>query len=266
MPRLEEDRSREPLVIVEEEGDVARLRLNRPSRTNALVPELLEEFIAGVRQACAERPRCLVLSATGRAFSTGGDIAGFLERAGNLEALLAYSGRLVGLLNDAILELLAFPNPVVAVVSGPVTGGSLGFLLAADLVLMSEDAFLQPYYVDMGFAPDGGWTAMLPERIGARRALEIQLLNQRIDAQQAAALGLASSVVPAGELEAKLQEHLAVLRKKERESLRAARALIWDESRRMEVERRLSAEKSSFLKLVARHEVIERMRAFMEQR
>jgi 2-(1,2-epoxy-1,2-dihydrophenyl)acetyl-CoA isomerase len=80
------------------------------------------------------------------------------------------------------------------VVNGPVTGGSARLVLAADIVLMGKSAFIQPYYSEIGFAPVGGWTAMLPKRIGPARAIEIQALNMRIDADTALLLGLASRI------------------------------------------------------------------------
>jgi hypothetical protein len=100
-----------------------------------------------------------------------------------------YADHVVGGLNRAILRLAALPCPVIAQVQGALTGGALGLVLAADLVAMDRAAFIQPYYVRVGFAPDGGWTAMLPARIGARRARAIQLLNTRLSALRRAALG-----------------------------------------------------------------------------
>lgn len=253
-------------VLLERQDDSVRLWLNRPQRSNALIPDLLEAFREKMALAAAENPRALVVSAKGRAFSTGGDIAGFLDHAESLDALRAYSDRLVGLLNTVTLDLLAFPAPVLCTVQGAVTGGSAAFLLASDIVLMSEDAFLQPYYVDVGFAPDGGWTAMLPERIGVARALEIQLRNRRVFANELKSLGVAAETVPAGSLEEALALELEGLGAKEAESLRATRELVRDAARQREIAVRLDAEKARFLELVARPETAERMKRFSGRR
>ncbi|MFX5937574.1 enoyl-CoA hydratase/isomerase family protein, partial [Acinetobacter baumannii] len=81
-----------------------------------------------------------------------------------------YAAALIGALTAVILRLLDLPCPLITALAGPVTGGSCGLVFTADLVVMGPRAFIQPYYVDVGFAPDGGWTALLPERIGPARA------------------------------------------------------------------------------------------------
>lgn len=238
------------------------LWLDRPERHNALVPELVLELRAAIADAAEREPVALVLSGRGLSFSTGGDIAGFLAHSGSREALSGYARTLVGALHEAILELLAFPAPVLAAVNGPVTGGSTGLVLAADLVAMAEHSFLQPYYSEVGFGPDGGWTALLPERIGAAKALEIQYLNARLNAYEAAKLGLASKVCPLQDLEAAVEAWITRLRKGSALTHQAARLNIWDESRRDGVRLRLDQEKARFLELITRPATLEGMKEF----
>ena len=178
-------------VLLTHEDGVAVLTLERPERCNALSDDLLADLNAALERL--ETPRAVVLRASGRHFSTGGDVARFAQAVAAGDGR-AYAQAVVGGLNRAILQLAALPCPVLAQVQGALTGGALGLMLAADLVAMERSAFVQPFYSVVGFAPDGGWTAMLPARIGAHRAREIQLLNQRITADQALAMGLAQSV------------------------------------------------------------------------
>jgi 2-(1,2-epoxy-1,2-dihydrophenyl)acetyl-CoA isomerase len=183
-----------PLVLVERVGPVATLTLNRPARHNSLVPELLEALLDALTGLAADPElRAVVLQANGRSFSTGGDLRGFHEREGDLEA---YAETIVGLLNRVILALLALPAPVVSGVQGAVTGGSLGLVLASDIVLVGPEASFTPYYGVVGFSPDGGWTALLPAVIGPRRAAEALLLNRTILAEEAVMWGLANRIVP----------------------------------------------------------------------
>ncbi len=179
------------LVRVEDDGPVRTLVLDRPERHNALVPDLVEHLRDAVATT-ADDPavRVVVLAAAGRSFSTGGDVAAFAARHG--DDRVAYAKRLVGGLNEAILALLGLPQPSIAAVHGPVTGGSLGLVLATDLLVMGPRAWTAPYYVDVGFSPDGGWTALLPQRIGRARAAAVQLANERVDADTALAWGLAT--------------------------------------------------------------------------
>lgn len=186
------------LVLAERVGSIAILTLNRAGRHNSLVPELLEDLLAALEAIVDDR--CLhavVLQAKGQSFSTGGDVAGFYQ---HLEKPQDYASRIVGLLNQAILALVALPVPVVAAVQGIVTGGSLGLVLGCDVVLVVPGASFTPYYSVIGFSPDGGWTAMLPAIIGPKRASEVLLRNLTITAEQAVAWGLASRVVPAKQI------------------------------------------------------------------
>ncbi|MFN3483624.1 enoyl-CoA hydratase/isomerase family protein [Rhabdaerophilum calidifontis] len=254
--------SAEPLVLLERADDVARLTLNRPGRHNSLVPPLIEAMEARLADLAAAPPRVLVLTGAGRSFSTGGDLRGFLETPRH--ARRAYAEQLVGGLHRVILALARLPMPVVARVQGPVTGGSLGLVLSADLVVMVETAFIAPYYVEVGFAPDGGWTALLPERVGAARALAIQLLNRRIDAAEARALGLAHESVPAGGIDAAVEALVTALLAKSAGSLAATKALIWPERRLAALRDRLDAELAGFLARIDTPETEARIRSFLE--
>lgn len=204
---------------------VARLTLNRPERHNSLVPALLDSFNADLDRIAGDRQlRAMVLQAGGRSFSTGGDVGGFY--AVSRGERRAYAEGLVGSLNRAILALLRLPIPVIGRIHGPLTGGSLGLLLACDLAAITPQAFIQPYYTQVGFSPDGGWTAMLPARIGAQRAREIQLLNHRISAQEAVQLGLVSTCVETDMLDATIENWLTQLRVMQPRSVARTKALL----------------------------------------
>jgi 2-(1,2-epoxy-1,2-dihydrophenyl)acetyl-CoA isomerase len=204
---------------------VARLTLNRPERHNSLVPALLDSLNADLDRIAGNREiRAVVLQASGRSFSTGGDVAGF--HAVPRGQRRAYAEGLVGSLNRAILALLRLPVPVIGRIHGAVTGGSLGLLLACDLAAMTPQAFIQPYYAQVGFSPDGGWTAMLPARIGAPRAREIQLLNQRVPAQEALQLGLVTACVEVEALDATIEGWLEKLKTMQPASIASTKALL----------------------------------------
>ncbi len=204
---------------------VARLTLNRPERHNSLVPALLDSLNTDLERIARDRNiRAVILQAAGRSFSTGGDVAGFYAVPRGQRR--AYAEGLVGSLNRAILALLRLPVPVIGRIHGPLTGGSLGLLLACDLAAITPQAFIQPYYTQVGFSPDGGWTAMLPGRIGAQRAREIQLLNQRISAQEALRLGLVTACIEADALDATIEGWLEKLQSMLPGSLASTKALL----------------------------------------
>lgn len=238
---------------------VARLTLNRPERHNSLVPALLDSLNADLERIAADRSiRAVVLQATGRSFSTGGDVAGF--HAAPRGQRRAYAEGLVGSLNHAILALLRLPVPVIGRIHGPLTGGSLGLLLACDLAAMTPQAFIQPYYTQVGFSPDGGWTAMLPARIGVQRAREIQLLNQRVSAQEALQLGLAAACVEAEALDATIEGWLEKLKTMQPGSIASTKALLVDD-----YAAGLEAELRNFLTLIDGEEAEAGMTRFLNR-
>jgi 2-(1,2-epoxy-1,2-dihydrophenyl)acetyl-CoA isomerase len=180
------------LVESQVEPPLGTVVLNRPQRHNALIPELLSELAERTLEvAAAPGVAAIVLAANGRSFSTGGDLAGF---AAHRDHLAAYASHLVGLLNQAMLTLMRVDQPVVAAVHGLVTGGSLGLVLAADLVVAAPAASFTPWYSIVGFAPDGGWSALLPGRIGPARASSVLFNNTTISAEQALEWGLVHQI------------------------------------------------------------------------
>ena len=254
------------LVRTHWQDRVATVVLDRPERHNALTPALLDDLRAVLREVAEGDARAVVLTGAGRSFSTGGDVAGFAAAADDPAALRDYARQTVGALHAAILALLSLPMPVIAQVNGPVTGGSVGLVLAADLVAMADDGFLQPFYSEVGFSPDGGWTALLPDRVGAAKALEIQVLNRRIGAVEALSLGLATTIAPRDGLDGVVAGWLEALAAKSQGSLRATRGLVWDAARRTRVAERLAAEERSFLELIASAETAARMTSFLNRR
>jgi len=250
------------LVQSDRVGTVAILTLNRPERHNSLVPELLEELLAHLAQLEADPGiRAVILQANGRSFSTGGDLTGF---AAHLDALEAYARQIVGLLNQAILALLQLPAPVIAAVHGIVTGGSLGLVLACDLVLVTPEVTFTPYYSVVGFSPDGGWTAMLPTIIGPKRAAAVLMQNQGISADQALAWGLANQIVPGDSIQAEaLRVAQDIAAKKPGSIQRTKRLLLGNQG---DLARRLEEERLRFVQQIVTPEAREGIAAFLDRR
>lgn len=178
---------------------VATITLNRPRVMNALEGAMIRRL----REACDEverdaTVRAVVMRGAGPAFLAGGDVSFFhanLTRAPDIIRELA------GELHRAILALRRAPKPVLASVHGAVAGAGVSLMAAADLAIAAADTTFTLAYSRIGASPDGGATYFLPRLVGTRRALELMLLSERIDAQAAAALGLVNRVVPAADLE-----------------------------------------------------------------
>lgn len=244
-------------VLTQIDGPVATVTLNRPERHNSLVPAVLRELGDAIT-ACEAEPgaRILVLRAAGRSFSTGGDLRGFRDHA---QDLAHYAHELVGLLNDTIVRLYDCRLPVLTVVNGQVTGGALGFVLASDIVLVTDRAAFTPYYVEAGFSPDGGWTAILPDLIGRTRAATVQLLNQTITAEQALDWGLATAYSESAGLERAAAELGEQLLGKKAGSVSCTRRLL----RPADLESRLERERERFVEQIVTEEAMAGMTAWL---
>lgn len=241
----------EPLVKLNLKGPVAVLSLNRPERHNALVPELLQSFIAALSDDRCRDAAAVVLRAEGRSFSTGGDLLGFQQHRATIHD---YAYEMVGMLNQVILALYTHPVPVVCAVQGQVTGGSLGFLLASDRVVMHRNASITPWYAEVGFSPDGGWTAMLPGIIGRQQSLHWLVTNASYDAASCQALGLVQEVVE-NDCDAVALSWARDVANMKPGSISSSRRLLSNEFN--EIRRKLEIEREEFVKQVqlpeARH-------------
>ena len=247
------------LVLVHRNGPVTVLTLNRPDRHNSLIPELLDDLLTRLGDVGDDpQTRAVVLAAAGRSFSTGGDVRAFFEAG---DDVVAYARRIVGMLNETILAMIDLPKPIVTAVHGMVTGGSLGLVLASDVVLVTDDASFTPWYNVVGYSPDGGWTAMLPEAIGRARASDAILRNRTITASQAVEWGLASAVGPGIDIG---QEAIAVateIAEKVPGSIRSAKARLW--SGRDRFAAALEDERRRFVEQIATVEAREGMIRFL---
>jgi 2-(1,2-epoxy-1,2-dihydrophenyl)acetyl-CoA isomerase len=221
---------------------IFRIVLNGP-RANALEPGLLTELLRALDDLAASGARRAILSG-GRNFSTGGDVARFLDAAERGEAE-DYADRVVPLLQDCVARIVAMPALVAVAARGAITGGAAGLLFASDIAVLSPDAFVQPYYATVGFAADGGWTALLPGRIGLGAAQDWLHADRRKTAEELSALRLASEVHPEPE-----ERAAGLLSALNIDSALAAKRLLWDDPRQRALHARLDAETAAFRALI----------------
>jgi enoyl-CoA hydratase/carnithine racemase len=191
---------------VRERGEAAHVVLNRPERRNALSLELMEELTAALR-AVGERPevRAVVLEGAGPAFSAGHDLS---EMVGPRE------GEFYDLLFERCTTLMEtihqVPQPVIAKVHGMATAAGCQLVASCDLAVASEEARFATPGVKIGLFCS---TPMVPvsRAVGAKRALELLLTGDPIDARTAADWGLVNRVVPAEELDSAVDDLVAAI-------------------------------------------------------
>ncbi|MBM3490683.1 MAG: enoyl-CoA hydratase [Alphaproteobacteria bacterium] len=191
-------------VLLDVADSIATLTLNRPAALNALNQEMRAALIARLAEVEADdRVRCVILRGAGEHFMSGGDIKSFYAERDN-DRLAKRRRFLEGInaLHPMIFGIRRMAKPVIAEVRGYAAGFGVSLAIACDLTIAAADAKFTLAYVRIGASPDGGASYFLPRLVGLKKALEIALLGDDIDAGTAAAHGMVNYVVPGAELPA----------------------------------------------------------------
>ena len=182
------------------ESSVAVITLNRPAALNALTTEMGREFMSAIGEALERGARAIVLTGAGRAFCAGGDLREMRKVAEKEGRIEAFFDEPLGLLNECILLLQQVPLPVIAAVNGAASGGGCNLALACDIVIAAESARFNQAFVKVGLSPDCGGTYVLPRLVGLKRAAELMMTGDVVDARSAAEMGMINRAVADGEL------------------------------------------------------------------
>ena len=181
-------------ILVEREGPVATITVNRPKSLNALNSATLRELTQALRDT-VDSCRALILTGSGdRAFVAGADIA-------EMAPMTPWSAREFSELGHVLTALLEdIPVATIAAVNGYALGGGLELAVACDMIYASENAKLGFPEVTLGITPGFGGTQRLVRLVGKLRAKEIIFTGEMIDAKQASQIGLLNAVLPREEL------------------------------------------------------------------
>lgn len=213
-------------VLLDIDGGIARLRLNRPEASNGVDADSLKALHSAILLCHADpQVRVVVLTGEGRNFCAGGDVKTFASKG---EALPDYLREATAWLQLATSALIQLKAPVIVAVQGFAAGGAgFGFVCAADLVIAAESSKFFSGAVRVGMAPDGGTTVTLTQIVGLRKAMELLLLNPTLTAADALSLGIVNRVVPDDELIARTQEIAQTLASQPPLALAATKRLVW---------------------------------------
>lgn len=180
-------------ILIEFEGRICTLTLNRPQVLNALNHKVFTELLAAIEMIAqkGEEVGCVILCGSGKAFSAGHDLndisSGEEVQHADFEA--------------SVLEALAsLPQPVIAQVHGYCFTGALELALAADLIFIDSETRLADTHSKWGLSPIWGMTQRLPRRVGAARAKDMMFSSRLVAADEALQIGLVDRVVAAGSL------------------------------------------------------------------
>ena len=196
-------------VATERRGRVLWIRLCRPEARNALSQPEVDGLAAAIEASGADpQARAVVITGTGDAFSSGGDL-----RA--MRALDPDDMRRLVTDGQALMRAIeTLERPVIAAINGWALGGGLELALACDVRIASQEAVLGLPELGLGTIPGWGGTHRLAVAVGGGRAAHLLLTGERVGAEEAFALGLVTALHPAAELEAaaqRLGERLAEL-------------------------------------------------------
>jgi enoyl-CoA hydratase/carnithine racemase len=246
------------LISVSQAGKVLRLRMNRPDKKNALNRVMYLTLAEEIERADRDPDiRVITLSGTGDAFSSGNDVADFLD------------GRPMDADNPAVRFLFAISQarkPLLAGVNGLAVGIGVTMLLHCDLVYATEEATFQLPFVNLALVPEAASSLLLPRLIGHHRAAELLFLGNKFNAQVAREMGLVNAIHTKGSLAGAIEGIATALAAKPPASLQLTKELMKGEAFKDAVLGRIKEETACVNRQLRSDEAREAMEAFLQKR
>jgi 2-(1,2-epoxy-1,2-dihydrophenyl)acetyl-CoA isomerase len=193
-------------ILLEKEGGVTTLTLNRPDRLNSFTTQMYRELSNVMNQIkMDDEIKVIILTGAGRGFCAGSDVsdrlASRVEKTGeeNRFETLQPVGAIA-------LDIAGLDKPMIGAINGVAVGAGLSLALLCDIRFASETARFGAVWINMGLIPDVGATYFLPRIVGMEKALNLMLSGEVINAEEAFRIGLVSRVVPHEQLMATAKE------------------------------------------------------------
>jgi len=245
-------------ILLDRDGPVGVVTLNRPKVLNALSPALIAEVTDALSHLEDEGEiRAAVLTGGPRVFAAGADIGDMAERSPVDQLLRDQTGRWS--------RVASFSKPLIAAVNGYALGGGCELALMCDMIVAGDSARFGQPEINLGIIPGAGGTQRWPRTVGKYVAMEVNLIGGQVSAQRAYQLGLVNRVVPA---EVTLRVAVDIARQlatKPPLALRLAKESV-NKSLETPLSEGLSNERKNFYFLFATEDQKEGMRAFLEKR
>ena len=189
-------------IILQKDGPVATITLNRPEKLNAYSETMVHEILAALGEVRDDHSiRAVILTGAGRGFCSGGDISRDFQypsrfRGHRMESMLEMRENM----HQLVLFLRRFDKPTIAAINGPAVAGGLTLALCCDFRIAAESARLGDTSLRFALIPDEGGAYLFPRFMGYENALRMSLFSEVYPAQKARELGLVTEVVPDAEL------------------------------------------------------------------
>lgn len=248
----------ESLILVEQDGPVAIIRLNRPKVLNALNPALMKELAETMERLDKDSSVIVfLLAGSEKAWAAGADIGDMAEQS----AISMYE-------RDQFAtweRIKRIKKPIVAAVSGWALGGGCELMMLCDVVVCSETAQIGQPEINIGVMPGAGGTQRLTRAVGKHLAMDVILTGRFLTAKEALAHGLVSRVVPKEHWYSEALRIAHEMAKKGPIALRLAKEGVL-KAFEMPLSEGLEYERKLFYTLFATEDQKEGMRAFVEKR
>jgi len=257
-------------VLVENLGDgVTQITLNRPARLNAMNAELIAGLHDALDTLVDDRGcRVIVLTGAGRGFCAGLDLSEgasppSARGLGRVQAGMTVQKSIAAL----VPKMRAMPQPIVAAVNGPASGGGLALALASDIRVAATSARFNVAFVRIGLSGcDIGVSWMLPRLIGASRAFELLLTGRFVDAAEAERIGLVARVVDDGAAVESARETAALIVANSPWGVRMTKEVMWSQLEIGSLQAGIDLENRTQILSSFTGDMAEAMQAFLEKR
>jgi enoyl-CoA hydratase/carnithine racemase len=207
-------------VIVVDEGNIRRARMNRLDKKNAITDEMYDKLAVALEGAAHSKAiRCVVITGGKDVFSAGSDLNDFLHAAQHMEGLRPAVGRF-------LRGLVHTETPVVAGVQGVAIGIGMTMLMHFDYVVAANNARFSAPFAQLGVVPEAGSSLLAPRLMGTRRAFALLVMGRPMDAQEAKSVGLVNLVVPPDKVEDEVMKAAREIAALPVEAVAASRRLI----------------------------------------
>ncbi len=248
-------------VITEKFDAVTLIKINRPQSLNALDPLTLQQLGAAITamEADPQTKVAIITGAGSKAFVAGGDI-------GVMQPLDPLGARRIAVDVQQLLNRIEYGSTVfIAAINGYALGGGCELALACDIRIAADNAQLGQPEVNLGIIPGWGATQRLPRLVGSSMAKQLMLTGERINAAQAAQIGLVNEVVTAAELMGRAHELAQSIAAKPKIALQLIKEAV-NNGLEMDMNRAFAYEADLFGLCFATADQKEGMRAFLEKR
>jgi 2-(1,2-epoxy-1,2-dihydrophenyl)acetyl-CoA isomerase len=169
---------------------VAWVYLNRPNKLNAFIAQMNREIKDSVKKASFDDDvRCIVITGEGRAFCSGQDLSEVDENMDHGQVLREHYGPMIKQIRNC-------EKPIIAAVNGVAAGAGFSLALACDFRLVSENASFINAFIHVGLIPDSGNLYYLSQLVGLAKAAELAILGEKVSAEDAVTMGLATRKIP----------------------------------------------------------------------